>query len=92
MKNRFTEEQIIKVLQDEAGRAVKNILREHGIRQDTYYRWKRKYGGVELATLEMVECLDYRRLLEPLAHVHPADFESMHYPRQQSQSRVGGLN
>lgn len=37
MKRRFTEEQIIKVLQEgEAGRALKDILSEHGISQDTY--------------------------------------------------------
>lgn len=57
MKKRFTEEQIIKILgEGEAGRKVRDILRDHGISQDTYFRWKRKYGGMSVS--------DARRLKE----------------------------
>ena len=49
MKSRFTEEQIIGILKEqEAGRSVKEILRDHGISQDTFYRWRRKFGGLEV--------------------------------------------
>ena len=49
MKRRFTEEQIIGILKEaEAGRLVKDVIREHGISQDTFYRWRRKYGGLEV--------------------------------------------
>ena len=43
------EEQIIGILPEgEGGRKVADICREHGISQDTYYRWKRKFGGMNV--------------------------------------------
>ena len=59
MKSRFTEEQIIGILKEgEAGRPVKEILREHGISQDTYYRWKRKFGGLEVSEAKRLKALE----------------------------------
>lgn len=49
-QSRFTEEQIIGVLKEgEAGVAVQEISRKHGICDQTYYRWKAKYGGLEVS-------------------------------------------
>ena len=49
-KTRYSEEQIIGILKEaEAGRQVKDVIRDHGISQDTFYRWRRKYGGMEVA-------------------------------------------
>ena len=49
MKSRFTVEQIIRILnQAESGTKVKDIIREYGISEQTYYRWKSKYGGLEV--------------------------------------------
>jgi putative transposase len=49
MKSRFTVEQIIRILQQgESGVKVKDIIREHGISEQTYYRWKSKYGGLDV--------------------------------------------
>lgn len=46
---RFTEEQIIKVLKlAEGGMAVKDLCRQQGITQQTFYRWRSKFGGMEL--------------------------------------------
>lgn len=46
---RFTEEQIIKVLkQGEAGIATKELCRQHNISQATFYKWKAKFGGMEI--------------------------------------------
>ena len=48
-KTRYSEEQIIRVLQEvESGRTVKEVCREHGIATGTYYSWKSKYGGMDV--------------------------------------------
>ena len=48
-RTRYSEEQIIKILKEaEAGRTVKEIVREYGIAEGTFYRWKAKYGGMEV--------------------------------------------
>lgn len=49
-KSRFSEEQIIRVLQEvETGSRVKDVCREHGISEGTYYRWKAKFGGMDVS-------------------------------------------
>ena len=49
-KSLFTEEQIIGVLKEqEAGLAAAELCRKHGISQQTLYRWKAKYGGLEVS-------------------------------------------
>jgi len=59
MKRRFTEEQIIGILKEaEAGRMVKDVIREHGISQDTFYRWRRKYGGLEVGEAKRLRELE----------------------------------
>jgi putative transposase len=56
-KSRFTETQIVSILrQQEAGLSVKDICREHGLSEATFYNWKSKYGGMEAS--------DVRRLKE----------------------------
>ena len=48
-KSRFSEEQIIRILQEvEAGTPIKEVCREHGVSQGTYYRWKSKFGGMDV--------------------------------------------
>ena len=50
MKRRFSEEQIIGVLREqEAGGVVKEIIRRHGVSEQTFYRWKSKFGGMEVS-------------------------------------------
>ena len=50
MKKSFTEEQIINILkQQENGVPVKEIIRHHNITEQTFYRWKSKYGGMEVS-------------------------------------------
>ena len=57
MKKRFSQEQSIGVLKEqEAGFAVKDIIRRHGIAKHTFCRWKSKFGGMEIS--------DARRLRE----------------------------
>ena len=46
----FTEEQIISILKDaESGVTVANLSRKHGISEDPYYRWKAKFGGMDIS-------------------------------------------
>ncbi len=46
---RYSEEQIIGILKEhEAGMPAQNVVRKHGIANGTLYRWKAKYGGMEV--------------------------------------------
>lgn len=59
MKKRFTEEQIITILgEQEAGFPVKDILRRHGISEQTFYRWKSKYGGMDVSDAKRLRALE----------------------------------
>ena len=49
-RKRYTEEQIIGILkQHEAGAAVKDLIRQAGVSEQTFYRWKSKFGGMEVS-------------------------------------------
>lgn len=56
---RFSQEQIIAVLkQGEAGMPAAELCREHGISEVTYYRWKSKYGGMEINEAKRLKQLE----------------------------------
>jgi putative transposase len=58
-RKRFTEEQIIKALQQhEAGVKVQDICREVGIAEQTFYRWKSKYGGMDVSEAKRLKALE----------------------------------
>ena len=58
-KVRFTETQIISILkQQEAGLSVKDLAREHGISEATFYNWKAKYGGMEANEVKHMKDLE----------------------------------
>ena len=55
-KKRFLETKIVSILhQQEAGKSVKDIAREHGISEATFYNWKAKYGGMEISDVKKDE-------------------------------------
>ena len=58
-KSRFTESQILGILKEqESGKPVTEICREHGISQATFYQWKSKYSGLELNQLKRLKELE----------------------------------
>jgi len=59
MKKRFSEEQIIRVLKaHEAGAKGKDLCREHGISETTLYKWKAKFGGMEVSDARKLKALE----------------------------------
>ena len=58
-KTRYTESQIIRVLNEvEGGRMVKDVCREYGISDATYYNWKSKYGGMTASDVKKLKELE----------------------------------
>jgi putative transposase len=67
---RFSEEQIIGVLREqEAGVRTEEVCRRHGISSATFYKWKAKYGGLEVSDAKRLKAMDdeNRRLKKLLA-------------------------
>lgn len=58
-KSRFTESQIITILKAvEVGRTVKDVCREHGVSEATYYNWKSKYSGMEASDVKRMKDME----------------------------------
>jgi putative transposase len=71
-KSRFSEEQIIRILGEvESGQRVKDVCREQGISEGTYYRWKAKFGGLEVSEARRLRELEQenRRLKSAVAEL-----------------------
>jgi putative transposase len=69
---RFTEEQIIGILKEqEAELKVSDLCRKHGISDATFYKWKTRYGGLEVSEAKRLKALEdeNRRLKRLLADV-----------------------
>ena len=58
-RKRYTEEQIISILkQNEAGASVPDLSRRHGVAENTIYRWKSKFGGMEVSDAKKLRELE----------------------------------
>ncbi len=58
-RSRFTETQIVKILKEaEAGVAVDELSRKHGFSKSTFYKWKAKYGGLDVNQLKRLKELE----------------------------------
>ena len=56
---RFREEQIIGILKAaEAAGNTREVCREHNITEQTFYRWRRKYGGMEISEAKKLRALE----------------------------------
>jgi putative transposase len=59
MKRRFTEEQIIGMLKEqEAGMKTADVCRKHGISEATFYKYKAKFGGMEVSDARRLKALE----------------------------------
>ena len=58
-RSRFSESQIVEILKEaDAGLPANEVWRKHGISSATYYKWKAKYGGLEVSELVRVKELE----------------------------------
>ena len=58
-RSRFSEEQIIRILKEhQAGLGVKELCRQHGISDATFYKWRSKYGGMEVPDAKRLKALE----------------------------------
>ena len=72
MKNRFSESQIMAILnQAEGGIPVPELCREHGISRASFYKWRSKYGGMDAAMISEMKALseENKRLKKMYAEV-----------------------
>jgi len=59
MKKRFTEEQIIRILQEgEQAENIREVCRRHNLTEQTFYRWRNKYGGMEVSEIKRLRELE----------------------------------
>jgi len=74
---RFSEEQIIGILKEaETGLPVPELLRKHGISQGTFYRWKAKFGGMDVSDARRLKGLeDENRRLKRLVADQALDIQ-----------------
>ena len=77
-RSRFSETQIVAILKEaDAGMAVKEICRKHGISDATYYNWKSRYGGMDASDLKRMKELEtelsqFKRMYAELARENDA--------------------
>jgi putative transposase len=77
-KTRFTETQIVKAIKEhENGRDVKDLCRELGITTAAFYKWRQRYGGLDVNELKRVKELEdensrLKRMYANLSLVHEA--------------------
>ena len=58
-RSRFTEEQIIGILREqEAGVATAEVCRRHGVSSATFYKWKAKFGGLDVSEARRLKTLE----------------------------------
>jgi putative transposase len=59
MKKRFTEEQIITILKEvDSGITLKEVCRKYGVSTASYYKWKTKFGGMEVSEAQRLRSLE----------------------------------
>jgi putative transposase len=58
-KARYTEEQIVAILKEsEGGTPTSELIRRHGISRNTFYNWRKKYGGLDVSEAKRLKQLE----------------------------------
>lgn len=58
-RSRFTEEEIIGILKEhQAGLGAKELCRKHGVSDATFYKWRAKFGGMEVSDAKKLKALE----------------------------------
>jgi putative transposase len=99
-RKRFTEEQIIGVLKEaEAGLPTKELVRKYGVTEQTYYRWKSKFGGMEVNEAKRLRGLEdeNRRLKHLVADLSrprslPSSSRKSRHSRAAGSCRMGSCS
>jgi putative transposase len=78
-ESRYTEEQIISVLKEvDAGAKLQDVVRRLGVTEQTYYRWKAKYGGMEVSDAKKLKALeDENRRLKQMVADQALDLQAL---------------
>ena len=91
-RQRFSEEQIIGILREsEAGVKNQDLCRKHGITQQTFYRWRSKYGWMEVSEAKNLKELkaENRKLKQLLAEAH---LDTAVLPPEEGSGKKKGSN
>ena len=78
-RSKFTDEQILSIVKEgEAGRKVADLCRTHGITEQTYYRWKEKFGGMQLSEMQRLKQVeDENRRLKQIVAQQTLDIQAL---------------
>ena len=78
-KSQFTEQQIIRALQEvDAGATAADVCRRLGVAEATFYRWKSKYGGMDVSDAKRLKELETENArLKKLVAEHALDLEAV---------------
>ena len=78
-RSKYTDEQILAIVKEgEAGRKVTDVCRTHGITEQTYYRWKKKFGGMDVSEARRLRQLeDENRRLKHIVAEQTLDIQAL---------------
>ena len=79
MRKRFSDEQIIRILKDaDDGTPVEQVLRKHNVSSSAFYRWKSKFGGMDVTEARRLKELeDENRRLKKLVAEQALDIQML---------------
>ena len=80
-KSKYTEEQIIRALREvDAGAKVQDVIRRMGVSEQTFYRWKAKYGGMDVNEAKRLKQLeDENRRLKTMVADQALDIQGLRH-------------